>query len=82
MRKIQYAQNEATILGFKIDGNDIMPLEKQKQKISEFVKPIKIRECRQFLGMCNWFRSFIKDLVIKTYYMISSLKVKDEKKWI
>lgn len=73
MKKIQYAENEVDLLGFKINANDIIPLEKQKTKILEFPKPTKIKECRQFLGIVNWFRSFIKDLALKTYALTCSL---------
>lgn len=82
MNKVQYAENTVQILGFKINGDDIIPLEKQKAKIEEFTRPNKIKECRQFLGMCNWFRSFIKDLAVKTYAMTISLRIKDGDKWI
>lgn len=81
LKKIQFAQNEVEILGFKIDGHDIIPMEKQKQKILEFLIPTKIKECRQFLGMCNWFRSFIKDMALKTKEMTNSLRIKKDAAW-
>lgn len=81
MNKIQFALNEVSLLGFKINGNDILPLDKKKEKALGWPKPTKIKDCRQFLGIINGFRSFIKKFAEKTFWMYSSLKIKNSNDW-
>ena len=81
LEKIQYAKNEVEVLGVKINGDDIIPLEEHKDKIIKFGVPSKIKDVRKFLGSVNWLRAYIKNIAEKTYFLTSSLKVKDERHW-
>lgn len=81
LNKMQFALNEVSLLGYKLNGNDIVPLDKQKKKVMDWPKPKNISECRKFLGLVNWFRTHIKELASKTYYMYRSLSVKNDRGW-
>lgn len=79
--KTQFGLHEVEILGVKINGLDIIPTEKHKEKVLAYNKPRKISDVRKFLGCVNWLRSYLPNLAEKTYFLTSSLKMKDKRNW-
>lgn len=54
MRSIQY-------LGHIVGGGTIRPNPDRIRAISEFPRPITIRQLRSFLGMAGWYRRYIRN---------------------
>lgn len=79
--KFQFALSEVQLLGVRINGNDIIALDEQKENILKSNKPRNISEMRSLLGKINWFRNFIENLATKTYNLTNSLKIKNGNSW-
>ena len=48
-------------LGFEIDANGVWPGDSKIRAISDFPPPSTTKKIRQFLGVANYFRTFIRD---------------------
>lgn len=75
--KLQIGMNEVKLLGVSINGSEIIPLEKQKEKILEAEIPKNISSLRKYLRCVSWYRSFIKILASKSYHLANSLRIKN-----
>lgn len=59
--KCQLAKNEITYLGFQVKEGKILPETRNINSISKFPIPKNKKAVRSFLGLCNFYRKFIKD---------------------
>lgn len=57
--KAQIAQTRVSLLGFTLGGGSIEPDREKLRAILEFPTPKDVRGLRRFLGMANFYRSFI-----------------------
>lgn len=53
--KSTFAQKEVKYLGFRIDGEGIRPNPLKIESIQNFPRPAKVKNVRQFLGVCQFF---------------------------
>ncbi|UYV73872.1 hypothetical protein LAZ67_11001220, partial [Cordylochernes scorpioides] len=59
-KKCQFAFEELEILGHITNQHGIKPAEHNIKAIRDFPRPKKIKEVQSFLGMCSYYRKFIK----------------------
>lgn len=59
--KCTFAANQATFLGFKFDANGYRPSDKHVSAVKSYPTPTNVKEVRCFLGLVNFFKSFLKD---------------------
>lgn len=57
LKKSTFCQPEVKFLGHCIDGSGIRPNSIKINAISNFPRPTKVKQVRQFLGICNFFAS-------------------------
>jgi len=60
--KCRFALREIKFLGHIIDGEGITPNPQKIQEALEYGPPTNRRQMQQFLGLCQWFATFIPDL--------------------
>src|SRR6266496_5634855 len=59
--KVKIFQREITFLGHMVSGDGIsMDLEKVKEVV-EWKVPTNVHEVRQYLGLCSYYRKFVKN---------------------
>ena len=61
MEKCAWFQDKVEFLGHEISQEGLSKRSKYINEIREFPKPENVRELRQFLGLVNWQRKFIKN---------------------
>lgn len=59
--KCKWFAREVNILGHKIAQNEISMDEKKLSAIKERLPPKTIKQLQQFIGLCNYYRRFIRD---------------------
>lgn len=62
--KCSFFQNNITFLGYDISENGVRPSSKKLKAIEEFPTPKTVHQVRQFLGLINYFRKFIKNCAV------------------
>ncbi|XP_076398229.1 uncharacterized protein LOC143266642 [Megachile rotundata] len=54
-------EKEVAYLGHIIDKNGLRPDPRKIKAVQEFPVPKTVKNIRQFLGLCGYYRRFIKD---------------------
>lgn len=62
--KCEFLQSSVKYLGYTIDASGIRADDKGLEAIRNFPLPDKVHTMRSFLGLCSYFRRFIKDFSI------------------
>ncbi|UYV62531.1 hypothetical protein LAZ67_2000954, partial [Cordylochernes scorpioides] len=57
----RFVFEELEILGYITSKHGIKPAEHNIKAIRNFPRPTKVKEVQSFLGMCSYYRKFIKD---------------------
>lgn len=78
LNKCEFMQSEIKYLGYLISGNGIKPDDKGLQAVKEFPIPKKTHEVQSFLGLCLYFRQFVKDFSVKAKPLYDLIR-KDKK---
>ena len=78
-KKVQYRSRQIVLLGFVIDGINIMAEKEKIRKVEEYAMPRTATELRRFLGLAGIFREFIKGYASKTAVLTDLLKGKINK---
>ena len=76
--KCHFAQSEVNYLGHLISRNGIQVDPKKTATIFDFLTPTDVKHLRQFLGLSNYYRKFIKNFasIAKPLYKLLSKNAK------
>lgn len=64
MNKCSFLKSKVTYLGHEISPDGIQPGESKLLAVSQFPVPHTVHEVRQFIGLCSYFRKFIKNFAV------------------
>ncbi|GET55600.1 enzymatic polyprotein, putative [Rhizophagus irregularis DAOM 181602=DAOM 197198] len=78
LKKCIFGKTEVEFLGHVVGKNGLKPSPGKVEKIQKLTAPINIKGVRSILGLCTYYRKFIKDFS-KIVKPITSLLRKDEK---
>ena len=56
LKKCQFGKKQLNFLGYRVDGNGIVPLPRKLQAIADFPAPQKPKQLLGFLGAVNYYR--------------------------
>lgn len=73
-KKCLFAAPEIKVLGHLVNGNGVRPDPDKIKAITDFPSPCNIRDVKSFLGICSYYRRFIKDFCIKARPLQELLK--------
>lgn len=62
--KCKFFESEVGYLGYTISGDGIRPDGRNIESVVDFPTPRSVRDVQSFLGLCSYFRRFIKDFSI------------------
>jgi len=80
--KCQIAQKSLDYLGFKIDGEKIIPQKKHLEQVRTFKEPKSKKQLQSFLGTCGWLCEHVPRYSDLTAPLTELLKGKSSKvKW-
>lgn len=81
LEKCNFMQQTINYLGHKIIPEGITPGEVKVNAVRNFKVPMNVKEVRQYLGLCSYFRKFIKDFALIAKPMTDLLKKDGKFKW-
>jgi len=61
LSKCRFLYEEIEFLGYVITAKSIRPSNSGIAAVKEFLTPKCIRDVQSFLGLCSYFRKFVKD---------------------
>ncbi|GFS46992.1 retrovirus-related Pol polyprotein from transposon 17.6 [Trichonephila clavipes] len=80
-KKCLFAAQEVKILGHHVSSNGVRPDPDKIKAVRNFPTPKNIHDIRSFLGLCSYFRRFIKGFCYLTEPLQSLLKSGVEFHW-
>lgn len=76
--KCVFLSEEIDFLGHKLSKDGIMPGFKKMDAVNNFPIPTDATEVRRFLGLCGFFRKFVKDFSMIAKPLINLTKTKNQ----
>ena len=67
LEKCHFANTSVDYLGFRLTPEGVLPGTDKTQVIRDAQPPDSVQKVRQFLGLCNFFRSHIKDFALRSH---------------
>ncbi|GFS65944.1 retrovirus-related Pol polyprotein from transposon 297 [Trichonephila clavipes] len=80
-KKCLFAAQEVKILGHLVSSNGVRPDPDKIKAVRNFPTPKNIHDIRSFLGLCSYFRRFIKGFCYLAEPLQSLLKSRVEFHW-
>lgn len=74
LKKCSFFQKKINFLGYEISKEGIRPSSKKVKAVQNYPTPTNVHELRQFLGLINYFRKFIKDCALLSKPLTNLLK--------
>lgn len=62
--KCFFGVEEIVFLGVSVSKYGFKPDKRKVEAVEKMARPTTVRQCREFLGMCGFFRKFIKDFSV------------------
>ena len=59
--KCKFFYDEIELLGHKVNGSKIEPVDKNVKAVQNFPRPTTVKQVQSFIGMCSHYRRFIKN---------------------
>jgi Reverse transcriptase (RNA-dependent DNA polymerase) len=63
LKKCVFGSSETSYLGFRLTKNGIFPGTDKLRVVKDAKPPENVKQIRQFLGLCNFFRGHIQNFV-------------------
>jgi RNase H-like domain found in reverse transcriptase/Reverse transcriptase (RNA-dependent DNA polymerase) len=76
--KSKFCKKELRYLGYVLDEQGLRTDPNKVSAVINFPAPKTIKELRRFIGMCGWYRRFIKDFATLIASMSELLKTKNK----
>ena len=64
MKKCEFGSNNVAYLGFRLTPQGIKPGSDKLKAVGQTPPPANVKEVRQFLGLCNFFRGHVKNFAL------------------
>lgn len=73
IQKCKFAYTKIEYLGYKVSRKGIEPSDAHVDSIKQYPMPKNVREMQAFLGLCSYFRKFVKgfSLISKPLYKLT-----------
>lgn len=81
LEKTHFLKSSINFLGHEISEGEIRPGAEKVQAIREFPVPVNVRNVREFLGLANYFRRFVKEFSITAEPLTKLTKKDVEFEW-
>lgn len=62
--KCEFLRKEVLFLGHSITENGIKPNHEKTKSVDQFPIPKSVKDIQSFLGLCNYYRRFVKDFAL------------------
>lgn len=79
--KCVFAQPSVELLGYRIDGRGIAPLEEKTSAIRDLPPPRTVSDVRSFLGMSGYYRQCVPNYAHVAEPMVELTRKKNEFRW-
>ncbi|GFR32867.1 retrovirus-related Pol polyprotein from transposon 17.6 [Trichonephila clavata] len=80
-RKCCFGATEIKVLGHLVSGKGVKPDPNKLEAVNSFPTPKKIHDVRSFLGLCSYYRRFIKNFCIRAKPFQQLLKGDSKFQW-
>jgi len=67
LKKCEFGSPNVSYLGFRLTPEGIKPGLDKLKAVGKTLPPTSVKEVRQFLGLCNFFRSHVKNFALITH---------------
>jgi hypothetical protein len=72
--KCNFGQTNVPYLGFTLTDKGILPGVDKTRAITEFKPPSNIRQVREFIGLCNYFRASVPNFSLLSQHLTRLIK--------